>query len=184
MTEETVIVARLSQNAGDERAWADFYEHYRRQIIAVLFFRGVRQATDQDEITAEVFFRFLIDSPWHHDWTTLPSAPEVRQYLLGRASSIASHTWERRLRRAKLEAELLPVEAGVADEAPFFDFEHVLDSLAEADRDLAILYYQKGISLTEVAALFHTTYQAAGVRLHRLRRKMLAIIREKPFSKK
>jgi DNA-directed RNA polymerase specialized sigma24 family protein len=114
----------------------------------------------------------------------LPVAGEVRKYLLGRASSMASHLWERRQRRAKVEAGLLPTEAALTDEAPFFDFEHVLDNLAEGDRELAILYYQKGISLTDVAEHYHTTYPAAGVRLHRLRRKMLAIIREKPFSKR
>jgi DNA-directed RNA polymerase specialized sigma24 family protein len=184
MIEEEDIVARLRDEPEDERAWAAFHTFYRRLIVGVLFFRSVSKAVDQDDFTAEVFFRFLVGSPWHEDWTTLPSAPEVRKYLLGRASSIASHARERTQRHAKIEAELSAVEADVPDDAPFINFEYVVDHLSIDDRDLAILYYERGISLAKLAEHYQTTYEAAGVRLHRLRRKMMAIIREKPFPKR
>ncbi|HEV7485779.1 MAG TPA: sigma-70 family RNA polymerase sigma factor [Thermoanaerobaculia bacterium] len=139
---------------------------------------------DQEDITADVFFRFLMNSPWHEDWTCLPSPPEIRKYLLGRASSLASHARERSQRHARIEAELSRIADCDSGEAPFVDFAHVLDNLSADDRELAILYYQTGISLAEIAEHYNITYAASGVRLHRLRRKMLAIIREKPFSKK
>jgi len=184
MTEEADIVARLREQPGDERAWADFYAYYRRQIIAVLFFRGIRTAMDQEDLAAEVFFRFLIDSPWHEDWTSLPSSPEIRKHLLGRTSSIAWHARARSQRHATIESELSRIADVATAAAPFVDFEHVLDNLSEGDRELAILYYRTGISLAEVADHYGITYPAAGVRLHRLRRRIMAIIREKPFSKK
>jgi DNA-directed RNA polymerase specialized sigma24 family protein len=183
MNEEERIVARLREQPRDERAWADFYAHYRRQIIAILFFRGTRNVMDLDDFTAEVFFRFLIQSPWHDDWGSLSSGSEVRRYLLGSASSIASHAWQRVQRRTEIEKQLPPLESAHPGEAPFLDFAYVLKHLAAPDKELAILYYQNGMSLPKVAEHYHTTYAYAGVRLHRIRRKILAIIREKPISK-
>lgn len=184
------ILSRLRERWDDERAWTAFYEVFRPQVVAMLFYRGVRSAVERDELTAEVFFRFLATSEWASNWGSLPTAEAVRKYLVGKASSLASHAAEKRQRRANLEHEMTEVEVERAsltaarDHAMYLDLLDILNELDEPDRKLLWCYYELHFSLGALADHYGIKYSAAGVRLHRVRRKILARLREKSGPKR
>jgi DNA-directed RNA polymerase specialized sigma24 family protein len=176
-------VPRIRADPADQQAWAKLYNLGRRHVLATLFFLGIRQP-QLEELLSEAFFRFIVKSPWCHDWSTLPELTGVLKYLRGAAQSVASHSWARQRRQPSVSLEESGQEPATDDpgEAPFFSVEHVLTHLEPPEREFFERYYYLRMSLTQLALSYGISNQAAYNRLHRVRRKIVEIIREKPFG--
>ncbi|ACU53352.1 RNA polymerase, sigma-24 subunit, ECF subfamily [Acidimicrobium ferrooxidans DSM 10331] len=99
----------------------------------------------------------------------------------------AARSHLRRMRRMRAretvldEAEIVPARSGEVLEAADLVAQHIdvvalLARLGEADRELLTLRYLAGLSVAQVAAELGASENAIKVRLHRARRRLLALL--------
>ncbi|MEK6373780.1 MAG: sigma-70 family RNA polymerase sigma factor [Acidobacteriota bacterium] len=168
--EQPRFLAMLREDRHNQQAWEDFYHFYRRHVVTALYFLGVRD--DLGDIVSEVFFRFLLYSPWRNDTSTLPDDGVIRAYLRRVARNLAIAAIGKRDREVALSIDVASkVEA---DERVIV--EDILRQLSERDHEFFHRYYDSGYSLGELARQYGTSYAAAGTRLHRIRQKLKAAV--------
>jgi DNA-directed RNA polymerase specialized sigma24 family protein len=162
----------IRANPREAAGWTLFYEQTAPRLRAQFFMLGVRDKDRIDDLTQETLARFLQYGRWHRDWRKLPAAPEVMAYLrkIARRVTIDAH---RRLAAAGTPAggaadfDRLPGSA--ADLQPVL--ERMAKALGPADRLFLRLLLQ-GRRLEDIAELLGISYGAAGLRKHRLLKKM------------
>jgi RNA polymerase sigma factor (sigma-70 family) len=167
---QAAIVA-VRADPRSEQAWRDFYDYFRRQVAAALIFAGAR--ADVEDLTQDVFRRFLEKCPWRTDWRTLPDRPVVLKYLRTTATRLVTDQYQLNIRRRHeepgQELDEFPSRAGLEDTAGSLD--ELLRVLDSRDRTLLRLLLQ-GASLDEIAFELDTTYQNAAVKVHRLKARV------------
>jgi RNA polymerase sigma-70 factor (ECF subfamily) len=134
-----------------------------------------------EDVAQETFLRLLRAGPA----TDFQSPDALRAYLrMAAVNTTRSH--QRRERRERIivreEPESFAVEATPSMEADHSLWESeamraVLSGLEEADRQY-VAWLVEGLPLGEIAAKLGISYSAAGVRLHRLRRKLHKIMND------
>ena len=163
----------------NQGAWTAFYTYCRRQIAGMYFVLGIRNNDELEELCQEVFYRFLNYSPWRRSWETLPAAPKILAYLRVVARNVLYTHFEKRrfpgVSLQELEMDQAHILAARVAEAALGDLMRDLQvlkrDLTEEEQKLLGQLIQ-GLSLSEIADKLGISYTSAGVRLHRLRKKL------------
>lgn len=139
---------------------------------------GERNPQAIEDLAQETLLRFLRYCPWKHDWRTLPDAPTVSKYL---RNIVRSTFFDRHL---KLVAERSVTQAGLdvdtLSAAGMADLEDVLNrfvELLEPEEQTLLKLLIDGFPLTDIALALQISYPAAGTRVHRLRKKLVDLMR-------
>ncbi|HAX44281.1 MAG TPA: sigma-70 family RNA polymerase sigma factor [Bryobacteraceae bacterium] len=141
------------------------YERHSRAVyrFALALTGNVAQAED---LTAEAFLRILEAGERVETLT-------VRAYLVTIVRNLSRNEWKRERRRVAMPAEV--VAAG-ADPAVRMELEAVLGALqglAAGDREVLLMRAEADLSYEEIAVLTGGTAQAARVRAHRARKRLM-----------
>jgi RNA polymerase sigma factor (sigma-70 family) len=175
------LLKRLTVAPADEEAWASLYRQLRPFVIAVIYRRfGTRNRSAAEDATHEVFIRLLRSRPFG----TIPDASALRAYVWRMAENVAkSHLRKQRTEEgaerdfAEWHESETFVEALDGDSAlvarELLDLaQHSLDA---TDSNLLRLMIE-GASLGQAADKMSLSYSNAGVRLHRMRRKLVNLL--------
>lgn len=157
----------------DEAAWRVVYLAYRKQVLGQLYMLGFHAATDREDLTGEVFFRFIAYSPWSRDWSNLPDPAVIAAYLRRTAQNVAFTAVRNRENKRLAQDDLLEYFAQSAL------LDRVGDDLTREEKSFIVAYVEAGFSLQALASALGITYTAAGTRLHRIRKKIRAAIRSR-----
>lgn len=148
--------------------------------FAVLYQRHVRDVfrfalaltgriEDAEDLTSEAFCRI---------WTAGADLREltVRGYLVAIVRNLHRSAWRRERRLVPMPAE---TSAPTADPLAAVELERVLkalDQLPAPDREVLALRAEAGLSFGEIAALTGLSAEAARVRVHRARKKLVEVL--------
>jgi RNA polymerase sigma-70 factor (ECF subfamily) len=144
------------------------YERHSRAVyrFALALSGNVQQAED---LTAEAFLRV-----WEAG--SRVEALTVRGYLLTIVRNLHRTEWRRERRRGEMPESIAAVQA---DPATRLELERVLAALAQLpplDRDVLALRAEGGLSYDEIAATTGLTAEAARLRAHRARKKLMEVL--------
>lgn len=146
-------------------SFADLYERHSRAVYRfALALTG--NVTEAEDLTAEAFLRILEAGERVETLT-------VRAYLVTIVRNLSRNNWKRERRRAPMPAEM---PAAGADPAVRMELEAVLGALrtlAAGDRDVLLMRAEADLSYEEIAVLTGGTAQAARVRAHRARKRLM-----------
>lgn len=170
------VVRRIRDHPGDEAAWSEFYKHFAKQVLGTLYMLGVADAAARDDLTSDVFLRFVRYSPWREDWRQLPGARVISQYLRITTYNAWRTTATRDVRIRDVESVILP-PPGLEGLTARLDLESYLDTLTGSDRVLFSRYFIEGDKLAVIAEEQEISYANAATRLSRLREKLLRFLR-------
>lgn len=175
------VLKRLKESPTDEGAWGSLYRHLRPFVMAVIYrrLRGEERSAAEDA-AQEVFIRLLRSQPFVH----IPDEESLRGYVWKIADNVAKSHLER-VRVAKRGERELAKSGGVDPDVEAIDsqgsllaleiFELAETALEFKDRVLFRLLLE-GSSLAQAADQLGLSYSNAGVRLHRMRRKLLKLM--------
>jgi RNA polymerase sigma-70 factor (ECF subfamily) len=170
------ILGQLAKSRTDEEAWASLYRQMWPFVIAIFYRQlgGIKEVAE--DAAQDVFLRLVRSCPFGK----LQNTDLFRAYVRRVAQNVARTYRYRFLKRAETEKEMKTTpEEAVDNKQPlpedYFGQEQLLRNiiaqLDETDRQL-IRLLAKDLSLSDVAKATGLTYTNAGVRLHRLRRKL------------
>jgi RNA polymerase sigma factor (sigma-70 family) len=175
------VLERLKASPADEDAWRHLYLQLRPFVIAVIYRRlkgGERKAAE--DAAQEVFLRLLRTRPFDR----IPDADALRAYVWRMADNVAK-THLRKLQATEAGERDLAAWRSSAAGVAGLDSEGALlagevhdfaeNALDPTDRDLLRLLLA-GSRLDEAADRVGLTYANAGVRLYRIRRKLVDLL--------
>jgi RNA polymerase sigma factor (sigma-70 family) len=172
------VLERLKASPADEDAWSFLYRQLWPFIIAIVYRRlKGREKKAAEDAAQEVFVRLLRAQPFGK----IPNAEALRAYVAKIAENVARthlrkvHVQEVGRRDVAEWHGLEPPLAGLEsdDELRVRELWTLAESVLEPkDRDLLRLILE-GSSLHQAADRMGLSYSNAGVRLHRIRRKLL-----------
>jgi DNA-directed RNA polymerase specialized sigma24 family protein len=173
-------IEAIRRDPHDDEAWARFYDYFYMQVAAALFMSGCAR-DDVPDVSQEVFRRFLEHSPWRTDWSTLPDRPHLTNFLRKTARWLALDRHRALGRRPRtddaIELDQIPAESIVDLSIPL---DRVVAALNDEERRLLGMVID-GVPLASIAFELGISYQAAGVRVHRLRRRIQEIQATQPL---
>ncbi len=149
-------------------SFAALYERHSRAVFRfALALTG--QVEEAEDLTAEAFLRV-----WQAG--SRVEALTVRAYLVTIVRNLHRSEWRRTSRREQLPESLASPQV---DPAVRLELERVLDALsrlAPLDREVVVLRAEGGLSYQEIAASTGLTAEAARLRTHRARRRLMEVI--------
>lgn len=148
--------------------FADLYDRHARDVFRYALALTGRME-DAEDLTSEAFVRI---------WEAGTDIEEltVRGYLVAIVRNLHRSSWRRERRRAAMPAE---VAAPAADPLAAIELERVLAALArlpELDRDILSLRAEAELSFDEIAAITGLSVEAARVRVHRARKRLMEVL--------
>ena len=159
--------------AGEHLAFAQLVEKHQRLVFGVAL-SNARDAGEAEDVAQEAFVE-----AWR-DLRTLRDPMRVGTWLAGIARNLA-HRWRRRTARRRnretaaagvdIDAAATPFDAALARETTLL-VRTALADIAEAYREVLVLYYVNGRSVSEVAAGLGISEDVAKQRLSRGRRAL------------
>ena len=165
----------------NDQAWTDFYLYFRRQVAAAILVQGGARR-DVPDITQEVFRRFLEKSPWRDDWSKLPERPVVTSYLCTAARRLVIDGHRKRERSPDVDEKVDLDRLASREELSVsegLDIKAVLRAtrgrLKDDERHLLRLLVN-GMPLSLIAENLGISYVAAGLRVHRLKRRLRILL--------
>lgn len=175
--EDDADIARVL--AGDVEAFRGLVERHQDRILGHL--RRLAGASQAEDLCQETFvraFRALAD---------FDRAYPFRGWLLVIASRLAMNH-HARIRPGRLDEEMLPVDPSSPDPAErsaasderahqVRRLEAALAGLSAEDRHLYELRFRQELSAAEIASHHAIAENAVHVRIHRLRQRLIAILR-------
>lgn len=146
-------------------SFAMLYERHARDVYRFALALTGNEAVAED-LTAEAFLRV-----WEAG--SRVELLTVRAYLVAIVRNLHRSQWRREKRRGPMPPESI---APTVDPLVKLELERVLQALAhlpEADRELLLLRAEGGLSYDEIAALVGGTAEAARLRAHRARKRLM-----------
>jgi RNA polymerase sigma-70 factor (ECF subfamily) len=172
--ELALALGQLRQSPSDEGAWRSIYSRLYPYVVAVAY-RRVRDKTIAEDIAQEVFVRIARLRPFDR----IDDPEHFRAYVWRMAINVA-HSFARSVRRERDQQALWDQSGSSASVEPAVSDDHLAfkelvqlasDSLEPEDRIMLQLLLEDR-TLSDVATELGISYSAAGVRLHRFRRKL------------
>jgi len=144
------------------------YERHSRAVyrFALALTGNVQQAED---LTSEAFLRV-----WQAG--SRVEAMTVRGYLLTIVRNLYRTEWRRERRRGEMPDSIAAVQV---DPNAHLELERVLDALSRLpplDREVLVLRAEGELSYEEIAATTGLTAEAARLRAHRARKRLMEVI--------
>ncbi|MCI0561273.1 MAG: sigma-70 family RNA polymerase sigma factor [Nitrososphaera sp.] len=162
-------MARLRSNARDQRAWGEFYRKLRPPVYYTAYKLSGGNVAIAEDITQDTFLRFLD----YGALSRIPDEAHATAYLRQTARRLlCDRRYGREITTSNPE-EALEHES-YDDEDRYhllWDLEQLSPELTEADRQLLAWLIEEW-TIEEIAAALKISYSAAGVRLHRLKRRL------------
>jgi len=148
----------------------DLYEAYSADVYRFAFWLA-GDSSEAEDITSETFIRAWVKRSTIRTET-------LRAYLF----TIARNTFLERLRKAKRQVELKDVHLDpapgpheqTATHLQLLRVQEFLRSLPEIDRAAFVLRVQHELPYAEIARVLGLSLSAAKVKVHRVRKKLLA----------
>ncbi len=162
------LIERIRQRPADGRRWTAWYKlvYPKLYYVAFRFAKGDSEAAR--DLTQETFARFL-------SYRALERVTSDRHALSFLITTCRNLAIDRGQRATELSIEELgPLESLAAADAPIepaLDFGRILATLEPQDRELMQMA-RDGLTVSEIASKLGVTYTAAGVRLHRIRKRL------------
>ncbi len=174
--DETYDLARL--RAGDADAFACVVRQFGPSVFA-LAFRIVRNREDAEEVMQDVFIKAFQGlrhyrqesglSTWLYRIAYNTAISKVRKKRFEWSS--ADESWWNRVPDDDDEPF-----ARVAREAQYAELENALGRLDPDERGLVLFYYEKEMSVREIAEITSLSESNVKVRLHRIRKKLYVLM--------
>jgi RNA polymerase sigma factor (sigma-70 family) len=159
-----------------EQRFSGLYRAYARELLGY----ALRRCADPDEAADVVAETFLI--AWRR-LADVPPSEEARLWLYGTARNVLSNQKRGAHRRDALTQRLREeLHRQLPDHRPEERgrFLKALAGLGESDRELLTLIGWEGLTPTQAARALGITPLAARTRLHRARRRLRALLNERP----
>lgn len=162
---DEVLMQAVAQHR--ERAFAELYDRYSRQMHRYFYRMLWRDAARADDFTQELFLK-IIEKPHLYDPTR-----SFRTWLYALATNMCKNEYRR-----KKPADVEPPEPVMAEtpgarlpevlDQEFFEtsLRTAIDTLSEAHRQCFVLRYQEELSVAEIAAVLHCPEGTVKSRLH------------------
>lgn len=164
-TDRTLLAAL---QAGNDAAWGELVRDYSPRLFAYLR-RNLPSAVDAEDALGETLLAAVRAIP-HFDGRVSLAA-----FLYALAYRKMADFWRRRHDTAPLHETLAVREPGI-DGGERAEFEQVLDSLPQESRQVLLLRYEVGLSVTEVAEVIDRSYKGAESLLSRARSQLRAAL--------
>lgn len=149
-------------------SFAELYQRHARDVFRyALALTG--RTEEAEDLTSEAFVRI---------WEAQTELEEltVRGYLVTIVRNLHRSAWRREKRRSTMPAE---IAAPAADPLASVELERVLAALAllpALDRDVLSLRAEAELSFDEIAAITGLSVEAARVRVHRARKRLMEVL--------
>lgn len=163
---DRTLLAELQ--AGNNAAWTELVRDYSPRLYAYLR-RNLPSASDAEDALSETLLASVRAIP------NFDGRVSLSAFLYALAYRKMADFWRRRHETAPLHETLAVHEAGI-DGGERAEFEEVLDSLPEESRQVLLLRYQVGLSVTEVAEVIDRSYKGAESLLSRARNQLRAAL--------
>lgn len=175
------ILDQLARDSAEQSAWQSLYQRLWPYVFAIVSHRTRGDYDLAEDLSQEVFFRLLRLRPFDR----VSSAEDFRRYLRRMALNVVRDEERKALRRAEkhlksLEQEL-SAEYLAEHQSSELEAKELLDDARRplSDDEVSLLeLILAGASLAGIAGELGITYSAAGVRVHRLRRKIRQVLNE------
>jgi RNA polymerase sigma-70 factor (ECF subfamily) len=148
----------------------DLYESYATEVYRFsLWLAG--DSSEAEDITSETFVR-----AWVHNSTIRTET--LKAYLFTIARNIHLEQWRKRKRHVSL-SDVYPDPAPEPDKVVESQLElrrvrRVLQTCPEIDRTAFVLRIQHGLPYAEIARILGLSLTASKVKVHRVRKKLIA----------
>lgn len=162
---EADLLRRLQQ--GDEVAWAELTRSYSPRLYSYLR-HNLPSADDAEDALSETLLAAVRALPSFDGRVTLAT------FLYALAYRKMADFWRRRTDTMELY-ETVTVGNGAAERA---EFEEMLDSLPEASRQVLLLRYHVGLSVSEIAEVIDRSYKGTESLLSRARVQLRTALEE------
>lgn len=162
------LIEGIREHPADQHRWAEWYKAVYPRLYYVAF-RLTNGNTDAArDLVQETFTRFL----GYRAIERVSSDQHALSFLIRTCRNLA---FDRSARVRQLPEgspeELESIPGAEQPIEPALDFERILQTLGPQDRQL-MQWAREGMSVSEIATRLGVTYSAAGVRLHRLRKRL------------
>jgi RNA polymerase sigma-70 factor (ECF subfamily) len=156
----------------------DLYEAYATQVYRFAFWLA-GNSSEAEDITSETFIRAWVNHK------TIRTAT-LKAYLF----TIARNLYLERQRKSKRQVALQDVypdpapgpDKVVESQLELLNVQRILQTVTEIDRTAFILRVQHELPYAEIARVLDLSQTAAKVKVHRVRKKLLAMCVEKERS--
>lgn len=163
------VVARLRSKPHDQLAWGDLYRKLRPAVYYTAYKLSRGNVAIAEDITQDTFLRFLD----YGDLSRIPDEAHATAYLRQTARRLlCDRRYGTEITTSNPEEAL--EYASYDDEDRYhilWDLEQLSPELTDADRQLLAWLIEEW-TIEEIAAALNISYSAAGVRLHRLKKRL------------
>ena len=162
------LIAKIRTTPGSQRVWTAWYKSaYTKVYYAAYRFSYGNRDTARD-LTQETFKRFI-------EYRAIDRVKDDKHALAFLIRTCRNLAIDRNVSVAEISLEGLPeAEFPAAPEANTqhaFALDQILPTLNAEDREI-IEYLRNGLTVAEIAQKLKISYSAAGVRLHRMRKRL------------
>lgn len=174
------LVQQLRERPNDRSLWEDFYRHFHPQVYYTAYKLTRGDVEGANDVTQTAFLRFFC----YKAYLRTAEDKNAGAYLRQVARRLALDLHRSKARESSQQRLLAPAPNHDAEPLLWserFDSEDVSQLqqdvqqlagyLSEGDREL-LWRLLRGESIRQTAQFLNITYQAAAVRMHRLRRKI------------
>lgn len=159
--------------AGDFHAWVSaLYEKYANDVLRVSYFY-LADRQQAEDVTQDVFIRLMENKP------ALKEGSEKSWLLkvaLNRCRDLWRSAWVKRVLVGSPILELLPAKDEVEDRMAKESLMQSVNRLPPEIREVFLLFYYQGYSISEIAVLLEAPEGTISSRLSRGRRKLKTIL--------
>jgi RNA polymerase sigma-70 factor (ECF subfamily) len=158
----------------DEAGFRLAFDSHYRDVVAY----AARRSTsgDADDIAAEAF-----SIAWRK-WNSAP-ADAIRPWLFGIARNVLSNRNRSFRRLTRLQAKLASTSDRPISHIEYAEHQEVHEALARlqpADREIIRLHCWEDLTPSEIAIVLKCSANAAGIRLHRAKRRLAEVLATTP----
>ena len=162
------LVGRIRERPIDQHRWAAWYKSVYPKLYYVAFRLANGNADVARDLIQEAFARFIS----YRAIERVSNDKHALSFLVKTCRNLAFDHNARAHQLPQESPEELEAIAGAEQPIePALDFDRMIQSLEPQDRQL-MQWAREGMTLSEIAAKLGVTYTAAGVRLHRVRKRL------------
>jgi RNA polymerase sigma-70 factor (ECF subfamily) len=161
---EAVLLRGLQR--GEEAAWVQMTHEYSPRLYAYLR-HNLPNSADAEDALSETLLAAVRSLP------NFDGRVSLSAFLFSLAYRKMADFWRRRQDTAPLFETVVSRESSAAQRA---EFEELLDSLPEISRQVLLLRYQVGLSVSEIAEVIERSYKGTESLLSRARSQLRAAL--------
>jgi RNA polymerase sigma factor (sigma-70 family) len=166
------LIRKLRKAPGNEKLWAEWYKSAYPRVYYAAYRLSYGRTDVARDLTQETFSRFIE----YRVLERVLDEPRATAYLIATCRNVAIDRNKEagRISLEGLEAARSVAAADVPAESEI-DIERVLQELGPDD-GMLVQWMRDGLSVSEIALRLQVTYSAAGVKVHRLRKRLRDLI--------